>query len=69
MMKYCIEVTEVLSRTVKAEACNESEALNRVLTYYRNGDIVLDSSDYKSTIFSVKDEKTMRVLAAFEINR
>ena len=58
MMKYCIEVTEVLSRLVEVEAVDEGEAIERVRQMYRKCEIVLDDSDYMETEFSVKDEKS-----------
>jgi len=56
MKKYSIEVTEVLSRTVKIMAEDETEAINSAKAMYRNNDIVLDASDYAFTEFSAKDE-------------
>ncbi len=58
MMKYSIEVTEVLSRLVEVEAVDEDEAIERVRQMYRKCEIVLDDSDYMETEFSVKDEKS-----------
>ena len=58
MMKYSIEVTEVLSRLVEVEAVDEGEAIERVRQMYRECEIVLDDSDYMETEFSVKDEKS-----------
>ena len=54
MTKYRIEVTEVLSRIVEAEAENEDDAVEMVRQMYRNCDIVLDASDYIETEISVK---------------
>ena len=57
MKKFCIEVKEVLRRTVEVEAADEVEATERVRQMYRECRIVLDASDYERTEFSVKDEK------------
>ena len=54
MTKYRIEVTEVLSRIVEAEAENEDDAVEMVRQMYRNCDLVLDASDYVETEISVK---------------
>ena len=54
MTKYRVEVREILSRTVEAEADSEGDAIVMVRQKYRNCDIVLDSSDYVETEISVK---------------
>ena len=54
MTKYRIEVKEVLSRIVEAEADNEEEAVEMVKEKYRNCNIVLDASDYIETEIGVK---------------
>jgi hypothetical protein len=54
MTKYRIEVTEVLSRIVEAEAENEDDAVEMVRQMYRNCELVLDASDYVETEISVK---------------
>ena len=54
MTKYRIEVTDVLSRIVEAEAENEDDAVEMVRQMYRNCELVLDASDYVETEISVK---------------
>lgn len=54
MKKYRIEITETLSRTIEAEAESEEVAVKKVRKMYRNGDIILDASDYIETEISVK---------------
>ena len=54
MMKYRIEVTEVLSRIVETDAENEDDAVEMVMRMYRNYELVLDASDYVETEISVK---------------
>jgi len=54
MTKYRIEVTEMLSRIVEADAENEDDAVERVRQMYRNCEIVLDASDYVETEISVR---------------
>ena len=43
----------MLSRMVEINADNEEDALEYVRRMYRNSDIILDSSDYIETEFSV----------------
>lgn len=54
MKKYRIEITETLSRTIEVEAESEEVAVKKVRQMYRNGDIILDASDYIETEISVK---------------
>ena len=49
-MKYLIEVSEVLSRKILAEAETEDEAIKMVEMMYQNEDIVLDSSDFHGNL-------------------
>ena len=56
MKKYCIEVTEVLTRKVEIVAKDEEDAIMATKAMYRNCEIVLDASDYVLTEFSVKDD-------------
>ena len=58
MKKYSIEVKEVLSRIVEVEAQTEAKAIEMVRQMYLNCAVVLDSSDYETTEFSAKDEKS-----------
>lgn len=48
-----IEIREVLSRVIKVESKNQTDAILRVQEMYRNEEIVLDSGDYISTEFKV----------------
>ena len=68
MMKYRIEVTEVLSRIVETEAENEDDAVEMVRKMYRNCELVLDASDYVETEISVKSEKAGRNACFVERN-
>ena len=54
MKKYRIEITETLSRTIETDAESEEVAVEKVRQLYRNGDIILDASDYIETEISVK---------------
>ena len=56
MMKYRIEVTEVLSRTIETDADSEDAAVEMVRQMYRNYDIILDASDYVGTEICARNE-------------
>ena len=45
-MKYDVEITEYLQRTISIEAKNESDAVDKVEEMYDKEEIVLDSSDF-----------------------
>lgn len=45
-MKYKIEITETLQKVVEVEAENFSEAIIKVATDYKDGEIVLDGMDF-----------------------
>ena len=50
---FRIEVREALSRTVEVEANSADEALAFVESAYATEDIILDSSDYLDTTFTL----------------
>ena len=52
-MKYQVEITETLQKTVEVEAENESEAISEVEGQYYSGEIELDSSDFIDTKFEI----------------
>ena len=54
MTRYRVVITEKLSRTIETDAENEADAVKVVRRMYRNGNIVLDASDYIETKFSVE---------------
>ena len=56
MKKYRIEVTEVLSRIVEIAAEDDAEAMQIAKAMYRDCELMLDTSDYVLTEFSVIDE-------------
>ncbi|MDD2284071.1 MAG: DpnD/PcfM family protein [Paludibacter sp.] len=47
-----IEIREVLSRVIKVESKNQTDAILKVQEMYRNEEIVLDSGDYLETDIS-----------------
>lgn len=46
LMKYKVEIEEVLRRVIEVEAYSESDAEMKALELYRNCDIVLDADDF-----------------------
>lgn len=55
-MNYKIEIKETLSRIIDIEAENESEAIIKAKTQYREQKIVLDSSDCKETEIDIYND-------------
>lgn len=47
MMKFSIEVKEVLRKIITIEADSCTEALEKVEDMYQKGDIILDSEDFE----------------------
>lgn len=54
-MKYIATVTEILSREVEIEAETIQEAFDKVKELYRNSEIVLDSDDFTTVDFGVRE--------------
>lgn len=52
-MRFIIEISEKLVRTIEVDASNEEEALETVRMDYFKEKYVLDSEDYISTDFFV----------------
>lgn len=52
-MKYKVEITETLQRTVEVEAKDEGKAYQIVKDMYRNEEIVLSADDYIDTKIEV----------------
>ena len=44
-MKYCVEISELLSRVITIDACSEKEAYSLVKNLYDSGSIELDWSN------------------------
>ncbi len=55
-MNYKIEIKEILSRIIDIEADNESEAIIKAKSEYRNQNIILDDSDYIDTEINIYKE-------------
>ena len=45
-MKYKIEITEYLQKTIEVEASDEAEALALIKGKYNNSEIILTSDDF-----------------------
>lgn len=56
-MECRVEITETLQRTICVIADSEDEAERCVMAMYRNGDIVLSSSDFVDSEFEVFGEE------------
>ena len=54
MKTYKIEITETLSRIVEIDASSKDEAYQKISKMYKEGEIVLDSSDYID--YEIKEE-------------
>ena len=52
-MKYKIEITEILQKTVEVEANDLNEALYLIKNKYKNEEIILDDTNYIETEFKV----------------
>ena len=52
-MNFVVQISETLQLQVEVVADNEDEAIRVARTKYRNGEIVLDSSDHVETSFGV----------------
>lgn len=53
IMKYTVEVTEILRHKVQVEARNKAEAIAKAMDDYHDEKIVLDAEDYEETKFEV----------------
>lgn len=56
-MKYTVEITETLQRRIEVEAENCGEAVNKVMSRYRNGEFVLTADDYTDTAFKCEERE------------
>ena len=52
-MKYKVEITETLQKTIEVEASDENEAILIVKNLYRKEEIILDDTSYIDTEFTV----------------
>ncbi len=55
-MKYKVEITEYLQKTIEVEADNEDDALEKVESAYYNEEIVLSADDFTGKEMKVLKE-------------
>lgn len=54
-MKYKVEITEILQKTIELEASDEKEAILEVKHRYYAENIILDDTCYMDTSFDIRD--------------
>ena len=57
MEKYKVIIKEEYVRTIDVEAVDKAKALDKIITQYRNEDIVLDTDDFFNVEFEVVGNK------------
>ena len=57
MEKYKVIIKEEYIRTIDIEAVDNAKALDKIITQYRNEDIVLDTDDFFNVEFDVVGNK------------
>ena len=57
MEKYKVIIKEEYVRTIEFEAVDKAKALDKIITQYRNEDIVLDTDDFFNVEFEVVGNK------------
>lgn len=57
MEKYKVIIKEEYVRTIEIEAVDKPKALDKIITQYRNEDIVLDTDDFFNVEFEVIGNK------------
>lgn len=45
-MKYKVEITETIQKTIKVEAENEQDAIQKAMKKYKNSEVVLTDEDF-----------------------
>lgn len=65
-MEFIIEVTETLSRQIRVQSTSVKEAYQTVIDLYRKEEIVLDSSDFVCSEFSVINEGRNALCQSYE---
>jgi len=56
MKTYKLEITETLQRIIEVEASTEKEALDKIRKLYKEEKIILDSSNYVDTEFTILED-------------
>lgn len=57
MEKYKVIIKEEYIRTIDIEAVDKAKTLDKIITQYRNEDIVLDTDDFFNVEFEVVGNK------------
>ena len=57
MEKYKVIIKEEYVRTIDVESVDKAKALGKIITQYRNEDIVLDTDDFFNVEFEVVGNK------------
>lgn len=57
MEKYKVIIKEEYVRTIDVEAVDKAKGLDKIITQYRNEDIVLDTDDFFNVEFEVVGNK------------
>lgn len=57
MEKYKVIIKEEYVRTIDVEAVDKAKSLDKIITQYRNEDIVLDTDDFFNVEFEVVGNK------------
>ena len=55
-MIYRVNISEILTATIRIEADNESEAMGMAKQMYKNCDIVLSADNFEDVKFYVAEE-------------
>ncbi len=55
-MKYKVEITEYLQKTIEVDADNESDALSIVKDMYNNEEVVLSADDFIDKDFNIIED-------------
>lgn len=53
MGKFTVEITETLQKQIEIEATSATEAKIKIITLYKQGDIVLSADDHTGTDIDV----------------
>lgn len=67
---YSVEITETLQRTVDIEAESYQEAFRQVNKSYKDGDIILDSSDfvdYEISMLTAEERNVNRIRKEYPV--
>ena len=55
-MIYRVNISEILTATIRIEADNESEAMGMAKQMYKNSNIVLSADNFEDVKFTIMEE-------------